>query len=88
MPASMMMAVVGLMVKVRGRSKAMAVGAPIPGSTPTSWPKRTPKPPEDGKIRKVKPAYNWLRLLDEFLHPRPESIGLRPINYSWVYTSA
>ena len=46
------------------------------------------KPPEDGKIRKVKPAYNWLRLLDEFLHPRPESIGLRPINYSWVYTSA
>mgnify|MGYP001313672652 CR=1 FL=1 len=44
------------------------------------------KPPEDGKIRRVKPAYNWLRLMDEFLHPRPESIGLRPINYSWVYT--
>ena len=45
------------------------------------------KPPEDGKIRKVKPAYNWLRLMDEFLHPKTEFIGLRPINYNWVYTS-
>ncbi len=45
------------------------------------------KPPEDGKLRRVKPAYNWLRLLDEFLHPRPESTHLKPINYNWVYTS-
>lgn len=44
------------------------------------------KPPEDGKMRSIKPAYNWLRLMDEFLHPRPESMALRPINYSWVYT--
>ena len=44
------------------------------------------KPPEDGKIRKVQPAYNWLRLVDEFLHPRPDSIHLRPINYNWVYS--
>ena len=45
------------------------------------------KPPEDGKIRKIKPAYNWLRVVDEFLHPRPDSIQLRPINYSWVYSA-
>jgi hypothetical protein len=45
------------------------------------------EPPEDGKMRKVKPAYNWLRLADEFLHPKPDSIQLRPINYSWIYTS-
>ena len=45
------------------------------------------KPPEDGKLRKVKPAYNWLRLRDEFLHPRDNSLNLRPINYSWVYTT-
>ena len=45
------------------------------------------KPPEDGKIRKVKSAYNWLRLIDEFLHPKPDSINLRPINYNWVYSS-
>ncbi len=45
------------------------------------------EPPEDGKIRKLKPAYNWLRLTDEFLHPKPDSIQLRPINYNWIYTS-
>lgn len=44
------------------------------------------KPPEDGKLRKIKPAYNWLRVIDEFLHPKPESTSLRPINYSWVYS--
>jgi hypothetical protein len=40
----MMMAVVGFIVKVSGSSKAMAVGAPIPGRTPTIWPKKTPIP--------------------------------------------
>jgi len=45
------------------------------------------KPPEDGKIRKIKPAYNWLTLMDEFLHPRPDMHNLRPINYNWVYST-
>jgi len=45
------------------------------------------RPPEDGKIRKVNPAYRWLRLTDEFLHPKPDSIQLRPINYNWIYMS-
>ncbi len=45
------------------------------------------KPPDDGKLRKIKPAYNWLRLMDEFLHPRPELNHLRPINYNWVYAT-
>jgi hypothetical protein len=45
------------------------------------------RPPEDGKLRKLKPAYNWLKLSDEFLHPRPDSLNARPINYNWVYTS-
>ncbi len=44
------------------------------------------RPPEDGKIRKIKPAYNWLKVIDEFLHPRPELSHLRPINYRWVYS--
>ena len=44
------------------------------------------KPPENGKLRKLKPAYNWLKIRDEFLHPKTESTNLRPINYSWVYT--
>ena len=45
------------------------------------------KPPDDGKLRKIQPAYNWLKVVDEFLHPRPDSIQLRPINYSWVYST-
>jgi hypothetical protein len=45
------------------------------------------KPPEDNKLRKVKPAYNWLCLVDEFLHPRSDMQGLRPINYNWVYST-
>jgi hypothetical protein len=45
------------------------------------------KPPEDGKLRKIEPAYNWLKLRDEFLHPKSDKIALRPINYNWVYTA-
>jgi hypothetical protein len=45
------------------------------------------KPPEDGKLRKMKSAYNWLRLRDEFLHPKHDALHARPINYNWVYTS-
>ena len=45
------------------------------------------KPPDDGKLRKAKSAYNWLKLRDEFLHPKSNSPGLRPINYNWVYTT-
>jgi hypothetical protein len=44
------------------------------------------KPPENGKLRKLKPAYNWLKIRDEFLHPKTDSPNLRPINYNWVYT--
>ena len=44
------------------------------------------KPPEDGKLRKLKPAYNWIKLRDEFLHPKNNSPHLRPINYNWIYT--
>jgi hypothetical protein len=45
------------------------------------------KPPEDGKIRKLRPAYNWLSLTDEFLHPKPDLPALRPVNYDWVYST-
>ncbi|MBW1802044.1 MAG: hypothetical protein JRJ85_15095 [Deltaproteobacteria bacterium] len=46
------------------------------------------KPPDDGRLRRVKPAYNWLKLRDEFLHPKEDRPGLRPINYNWVYSQA
>jgi hypothetical protein len=45
------------------------------------------KPPEDGKLRKLHAAYNWLKLRDELLHPKGTFLNLRPINYNWVYTA-
>jgi hypothetical protein len=42
------------------------------------------KPPDDGKLRKLRPAYNWLRLKDEFLHPTDSHPPLRPISHTWV----
>ena len=44
-------------------------------------------PPEDGKSRKLKPAYNWLKLRDELLLPNVGSLMARPIMYNWVYAS-
>ena len=45
------------------------------------------KPPETGKLRRLRPAYAWLKLRDEFLHPKRNSLYLRPVNYNWVYTT-
>ena len=45
------------------------------------------KPPEDSKLRKLRPAYNWLKLRDEFLHPRIDALDAKPISYNWVYTA-
>ena len=43
------------------------------------------KLPEDGKLRTIQPAYNWLKLRDESLHPKSNLMDLSPINYNWVY---
>ena len=45
------------------------------------------RPPKDGKIRKIRPAYNWLSLRDEFLHAKSISPHAMPIPYSWVYAT-
>jgi hypothetical protein len=45
------------------------------------------KPPKDGKLRKVRPAYNWLTLRDELLHPKLDAPHATPIRYNWVYSS-
>lgn len=44
-------------------------------------------PPEDGKLRKARPAYSWLKLTDELLHPKFTALDARPMPYSWVYSS-
>ena len=46
------------------------------------------KSPDDGKLRKLKPAYNWLKLRDEFLHPKIDALDAKPISYAWVYTTS
>jgi hypothetical protein len=43
------------------------------------------KPPEDGKLRRLKHHVSWIRLKDEFLHPKETFTDLRPITYRWVY---
>jgi hypothetical protein len=58
----------------------LGISEAVYGYTPVS------KPPEDGKLRRLKPAYNWLRVRDQFLHPRDMFQHLRPISYNWVYT--
>lgn len=59
----------------------LGISEAVYGYTPYS------KPPEDGKLRRPKPAYNWLKLRDEFLHPKEASHHLRPISYNWVYAA-
>jgi hypothetical protein len=43
------------------------------------------KPPEDGKLRKVRAAYHWLKLQEELLHPKETSLSAAPITIEWVY---
>lgn len=45
------------------------------------------RPPKDGKLRKLRPAYNWLRLRHELIHPRPEALDATPVFYNWVYAA-
>jgi len=44
------------------------------------------RPPNDGKLRKVRAAYNWLSLRDELLHPTLDSSHVTPIRFNWVYS--
>ena len=45
------------------------------------------KPPKDGKLRIIRPAYSWLRLESEFLHAKLDSPHATPIPYNWVYAA-
>lgn len=45
------------------------------------------RPPEDGKLRKLKPAYNWLKLNEELLHPKMNILDAMPIPYNWTYSA-
>ena len=44
------------------------------------------KPPDDGKLRKLQPDYQWLNVSDQMLVPVSSS-DIYPIPYSTIYTS-
>lgn len=46
------------------------------------------KLPEDGRLRKVRPAYNWLKLQEELIHPKENSLTASPLQIEWVYAGA
>ena len=45
------------------------------------------RPPKDGKLRKIRPAYNWLTLRDELLHPKLDAPHATPLRCNWVYST-
>ena len=48
---------------------------------------RTPssKPPEDGRLRELRPDYQWLTVNDQLLIPIPGNPEANPLPYSTVY---
>lgn len=44
------------------------------------------KPPEDGKLRELKPDYQWLTVSDQLLVPLRGYTDVYPIPYSTIYT--
>ena len=43
------------------------------------------KPPEDGKLRRLKPDYQWLTVSNQLLIPLPDNPEVYPIPYSTIY---
>jgi hypothetical protein len=44
------------------------------------------KPPEDGKLRKLRPDYQWLTVSDQLLLPLKQT-DVHPVPYSTIYTA-
>ena len=45
------------------------------------------KPPEDGKLRNLKPDYQWLTVSDQLLMPLPGNTETYPLSYRTVYAA-
>jgi hypothetical protein len=43
------------------------------------------KPPEDGRLRRLQPDYQWLTVNNQLLIPLPGNPGVYPIPYSTIY---
>jgi len=44
------------------------------------------KPPDDGKLRKLQPDYQWLTVSDQLIIPLPGNPETYPVSYSTIYT--
>jgi hypothetical protein len=44
------------------------------------------KPPEDGKLRKLRPDYQWLTISDQLLIPVLDYHETYPLQYSTIYS--
>jgi hypothetical protein len=44
------------------------------------------KPPEDGKLRELRPDFQWLTVSDQLLVPLPGHNDVYPVPYSTIYT--
>jgi len=45
------------------------------------------KPPLDGKLRKLKPDYQWLTISDQLLMPLHDYLDIYPVSYKTIYAS-
>jgi hypothetical protein len=43
------------------------------------------RPPEDGKLRELRPEYQWLTVTDQLLMPLPGNPEIYPVPYSTIY---
>jgi len=45
------------------------------------------KPPEDGKIRRLRPDYQWLSVHDQLILPLPNQQDAYPVRYNTIYST-
>jgi len=45
------------------------------------------KPPEDGKLRRLQPDYQWLTVSDQLLLPLPDQAESYPVRYHTIYSA-
>lgn len=45
------------------------------------------KPPEDGKLHRLRPEYQWLNVHDQLLLPLPDQVDTYPIRYNTIYST-
>jgi hypothetical protein len=44
------------------------------------------RPPEDGKLREIKPDLNWITVGGQYLLPKPSAVRYPPIPLNYIYT--